>query len=166
MSTAAAFECRVHTIHHLSLKRVSQGPSIADSTLCCPNASGNLIHHIHAHVLCCACVCNALATVQRHLLDKQGYRKCCKLSWCTVVVWTVSLLPQADFMPSITHAVMQLTCTPACIIGFCHAGPESEDLSRQPSSLVDGFENFDDNGSDGGFPGKSPRISETSEPAA
>ncbi len=49
---------------------------------------------------------------------------------------------------------------------MCHAGPESEDLSRQPSSLVDGFENFDDNGSDGGFPGKSPRISETSEPAA
>lgn len=46
------------------------------------------------------------------------------------------------------------------------SGPESEDLSRQPSSLVDGFENFDDNGSDGGFPGKSPRFSETSEPAA
>ncbi|KAL0035686.1 hypothetical protein WJX79_008706 [Trebouxia sp. C0005] len=46
------------------------------------------------------------------------------------------------------------------------SGPESEDLSRQPSSLVEGFENFDDNGSDGGFPGKSPRISETSESAA
>ena len=49
---------------------------------------------------------------------------------------------------------------------FCHAGAESEGLSRQPSSLVDGFENFDDNGSDSGFPGKSPRRSETSEPAA
>ena len=44
-----------------------------------------------------------------------------------------------------------------------YAGPESEDLSRQPSSMVDGFENYnDDNGSDGGFPGKSPRSSETS----
>ena len=46
------------------------------------------------------------------------------------------------------------------------AGVESEGLSRQPSSLVDGFENFNDDNSDGGFPGKSPRVSDTSEPAA
>ncbi len=61
------------------------------------------------------------------------------------------------------HAAQMHTSMRKC---FCCAGPDSEDLSRQPSSLVDGFENFDDNGSDGGFPGKSPRISETSEPAA
>lgn len=48
------------------------------------------------------------------------------------------------------------------------AGPESEDLSRQPSSMVDGFENFhnDDNISESGYPGKSPRLSETSEPSS
>lgn len=46
----------------------------------------------------------------------------------------------------------------------CSAGPESEDLSRQPSSMVDGFENFNnDDMSDPGYPGKSPRLSETSE---
>lgn len=46
---------------------------------------------------------------------------------------------------------------------IAYAGPESENLSRQPSSMVDGFDNYnDDNGSDGGFPGKSPRSSETS----
>ena len=56
---------------------------------------------------------------------------------------------------------------PVSSCDLCCAGAESEDLSRQPSSLVDGFENFnDDNGSESGFPGKSPRISETSEPAA
>lgn len=44
------------------------------------------------------------------------------------------------------------------------AGPESEDLSRQPSSMVDGFENFNnDDISDPGYSGKSPRLSETSE---
>ncbi|KAL3136546.1 hypothetical protein ABBQ38_005793 [Trebouxia sp. C0009 RCD-2024] len=43
------------------------------------------------------------------------------------------------------------------------SGPESEDLSRQPSSMVDGFDNYnDDNGSDSGLPGKSARSSETS----
>ena len=49
-----------------------------------------------------------------------------------------------------------------------HAGSESEELSRQPSSMVDGFENYnDDNGSDNGLAGKSARSSETSggEPA-
>ena len=61
------------------------------------------------------------------------------------------------------HAAQMHTSMHKCV---CRAGPESEDLSRQPSSLVEGFENFDDNGSDGGFPGKSPRISETSESAA
>lgn len=48
-------------------------------------------------------------------------------------------------------------------------GSDSEDLSRQPSSMVDGFENYnDDNGSDSGLPGKSGRSSETSggEPAS
>lgn len=66
------------------------------------------------------------------------------------------------------HVSVFVSCASVCVTHkcMCHAGPESEDLSRQPSSLVDGFENFDDNGSDGGFPGKSPRISETSEPAA
>lgn len=48
-------------------------------------------------------------------------------------------------------------------------GSESDNLSRQPSSMVDGFENYnDDNGSDSGLPGKSARSSETSggEPAS
>lgn len=44
------------------------------------------------------------------------------------------------------------------------AGPESEDLSRQPSSIVEGFESFNnDDISDPGYSGKSPRLSETSE---
>lgn len=45
------------------------------------------------------------------------------------------------------------------------SGAESEDLSRQPSSLIDGFDNFSETGTDDGLPGKSPRLSETSEPA-
>jgi len=44
------------------------------------------------------------------------------------------------------------------------SGPESEDLSRQPSSIVEGFESFNnDDISDPGYSGKSPRLSETSE---
>lgn len=128
---------------------------------------GDLIYHTYTRVLFCARVCDAVATMQYHLVDRTGHRKALQeLSWYTVGVWTVSLLPQADLMPCISHAVMQLRCAPPWVSAFCRAGPESEDLSRQPSSLVDGFENFDDNGSDGGFPGKSPRFSETSEPAA
>ena len=63
-----------------------------------------------------------------------------------------------------------LTCTLSDVCqNAVHAGSESEDLSRQPSSMVDGFENYnDDNGSDSGLPGKSARSSETSggEPAS
>ena len=51
-----------------------------------------------------------------------------------------------------------------CFTAAYNAGPESEDLSRQPSSMVDGFENFNnDDISDPGYSGKSPRLSETSE---
>lgn len=60
-----------------------------------------------------------------------------------------------------------LTCT-AVSQDVVHAGSDSEELSRQPSSMVDGFENYnDDNGSDNGLAGKSARSSETSggEPA-
>lgn len=54
--------------------------------------------------------------------------------------------------------VQSMVCTQDWAPHGC-AGPEAEDLSRQPSSLVDGFENFDDNGSDSGLSGKSPRTS-------
>ena len=88
-------------------------------------------------------------------LKLQREYKACVLQYVTCHNSTFFSYGCAD----VWHKSVRMLCT----------GSDSEDLSRQPSSMVDGFENYnDDNGSDSGLPSKSGRSSETSggEPAS